>query len=112
MTLLEIMIVLAILALVMGLLVGPRVMDLFGRSKVGIAKMAVDKLENEAFPQWAAHNPGKACPESIADLRAYTNSKDADDPWGSPYKMTCPPIAVSSPGADGKEGTQDDIASR
>ena len=36
MTLLEIMIVLAILALVMGLVVGPRVMKMFGESKVDI----------------------------------------------------------------------------
>ena len=38
MTLLEIMIVLAILALVMGLVVGPRVMKMFGESKVDIAE--------------------------------------------------------------------------
>jgi len=38
MTLLEIMIVLAILALVMGLVVGPRVMKMFASSKVEIAK--------------------------------------------------------------------------
>ena len=39
MTLLEIMIVLAILALVMGLVVGPRVMKMFGKSKVDIAAL-------------------------------------------------------------------------
>ena len=41
MTLLEIMIVLAILALVMGLVVGPRVMKMFGESKVDIARLTV-----------------------------------------------------------------------
>ncbi len=50
MTLLEIMIVLAILALVMGLVVGPRVMKMFGESKVDIARMTVQKYANEAYP--------------------------------------------------------------
>ena len=44
MTLLEIMIVLAILALVMGLVVGPRVMKMFGESKVDIAQLTVKKF--------------------------------------------------------------------
>jgi len=44
MTLLEIMIVLAILALVMGLLVGPQVMKLFTEGKGDIARAGVKKL--------------------------------------------------------------------
>jgi len=43
MTLLEIMIVLAILALVMGLLVGPKVMKAFSSSKVDITKLKLKK---------------------------------------------------------------------
>src|SRR6185436_21005788 len=62
MTLLEIMIVLAILALVMGLVIGPRVMKLFGESKVDIAKLTVQKFANEAFPQWSRSHPDKGCP--------------------------------------------------
>lgn len=119
MTLIEIMIVLAILGLVMGVLVGPRVMDIFRDSKGEIARLAVQKLANEAFPQWLSRNPGKACPEQIDELAALMNKKDAQDPWGNPYKMLCPPnlpagakiIAIMSPGVDGKEGTDDDIKS-
>ena len=44
MTLLEIMIVLAILALVMGLVVGPRVMKMFGESKGETTKIKVRKF--------------------------------------------------------------------
>ena len=88
MTLLEIMIVLAILALVMGLVVGPRVMKMFGESKIDIAKMTVNKYANEAFPSWAAsHSDG--CPKGLADLNEYMNNKDAKDPWGGQYKMLC-----------------------
>ncbi len=120
MTLLEIMIVLAILALVMGLVVGPRVMKLFGESKVDIAKLTVSKFANEAFPQWSRSHPDKGCPDKIEDLSEYMDKKDTKDPWGSQYKMLCPPnlpagarggIAITSPGEDGKEGTSDDIKS-
>ena len=120
MTLLEIMIVLAILALVMGLVVGPRVMKMFASSKVEIAKTELQKLAYEAYPQWSQANPSKACPEKLEDLAEFTNKKDTKDPWGNQYKMLCPPnlpagarggIAISSPGEDGKEGTGDDIKS-
>jgi hypothetical protein len=119
MTLLEIMIVLAILALVMGLVVGPRVMQIFSDSKIDLAKLTVKKLANEAFPQWLSSHPGKACPEKIEDLNELMNNKDTNDPWGNPYRMLCPPslppgakgIAILSSGLDGKEGTSDDIRS-
>lgn len=119
MTLLEIMIVLAILALVMGLVVGPRVMKMFGESKGDIAAATVKKYAYEAFPSWSAANPTKGCPDKLEDLNEYMNNKDIKDPWGGTYKMLCgqslPPgakgIAVMSPGEDGKEGTSDDVKS-
>lgn len=119
MTLLEIMIVLAILALVMGLVVGPRVMKMFGESKVDIARATVKKYAFEAYPSWSAAHPDKACPEKLEDLNEYMNNKDTKDPWGGSYKMLCGQqlpagakgLAVMSPGEDGKEGTSDDIKS-
>ena len=118
MTLLEIMIVLAILALVMGLLVGPRVMKLFGESKNDIAKLTVQKFVNEAYPMWS-RNASDPCPKGLEDLSPYMDKKDTKDPWGNPYKMFCGQnlpagakgIAVSSAGEDGKDGTPDDIKS-
>jgi general secretion pathway protein G len=119
MTLLEIMIVLAILALVMGLVVGPRVMKMFGESKGDIAKATVKKYAFEAYPSWAAAHPDKSCPDKLEDLNEFMNNKDIKDPWGTNYKMFCGPtlppgakgLAVMSAGEDQKEGTNDDLKS-
>ena len=119
MTLLEIMIVLAILALVMGLVVGPAVMKRFGESKDKIAHATVQKYAYDAYPQWSSAHPDKQCPEKLEDLNEYMNNKDIKDPWGGTYKMLCGQnlpagakgMAVQSPGEDGKEGTSDDVKS-
>src|ERR1700760_3896280 len=119
MTLLEIMIVLAILALVMGLLVGPRVMKMFSESRVDTTKLKLHKYAFEAYPAWQASHPDKACPEKLSDLNEYMNNDDSNDSWGKPIKLLCasslPPgakgIGVVSAGADNKEGTEDDLKS-
>ena len=119
MTLLEIMIVLAILALVMGLVVGPRVMKMFGESKGDVAAATVKKYAYEAYPSWSAAHPDKGCPDKLEDLNEYMNNKDIKDPWGQNYKMMCGQnlpagakgLAVMSNGEDGKEGTADDVKS-
>ena len=120
MTLLEIMIVLAILALVMGLVVGPRVMRMFSKSKDDIAGLTVKKYAYEAFGEWSQAHPDKACPDKLEDLSQYMDSKDIKDPWGNPYKMFCGQnlpagakggLAVMSSGPDGKDGTEDDVKS-
>ncbi|HEU4730367.1 MAG TPA: prepilin-type N-terminal cleavage/methylation domain-containing protein [Kofleriaceae bacterium] len=119
MTLLEIMIVLAILALVMGLLVGPKVMKMFGESRVDTTKIKLKKYAFEAYPSWSAAHPDKACPDKLADLNEYMNNDDSNDSWGKPIKMLCGAnlpagargIALISAGADNKEGTEDDLKS-
>lgn len=119
MTLLEIMIVLAILAIVMGLLVGQRVLRMLADSKVKTTRIKLTQYANEAFPQWSASHPDKACPDKITDLNEYMNSSDANDSWGRPIKMLCGAnlpagargLAVMSMGEDGKEGTDDDLKS-
>ena len=119
MTLLEIMIVLAILALIMGLVVGPKVMKMFASSKVDIARATVKKYAFEAYPSWSAAHPDKSCPDKLEDLNEYMNNKDIKDPWGNPYKMFCGAnlpagakgLAVQSSGEDGKDNTSDDIKS-
>jgi len=119
MTLLEIMIVLAILALVMGLVVGPRVMKMFGESKIHIAEDTVKKYAYEAYPSWSQAHPDKSCPAQLTDLNEYMNNKDIKDPWGNDYQLFCGAnlpagakgLAVMSNGEDGKNGTADDIKS-
>lgn len=118
-TLLEIMIVLAILALIMGLVVGPMVMRQYGDARRRIAAAAVDKYVNEAYPMWAMANPDKSCPASFEELRQHGGTKGDRDPWGQPYRLLCgaslPPgavnLAVASNGPDQKEGTDDDVKS-
>lgn len=116
MTLLEIMIVLAILALVMGLLVGPQVLKLFGESKVDIARAGVNKLANSSYGLWISRpaNNGK-CP-TIQQLAEIGGS--VKDPWGNEYVIKCDNlpagavgIAVLSKGEDKTEGTGDDVKS-
>ena len=119
MTLLEIMIVLAILALVMALLVGPKVFNALRGSRVSTTKMKLQQYANEAFPQWSMAHPDKACPAELSELNSEMNSKDANDSWGRPIKMFCGTnllagvkgLAVMSLGEDGKEGTADDLKS-
>ena len=119
MTLLEIMIVLAILALVMGLLVGPRVMKMFGESRVDTTKLKLKKYAFEAYPSWSTAHPDKGCPEKLSDLNEYMNNDDSNDSWGKPLKMFCGQnlpagvkgLGVASLGEDGKDGTPDDLHS-
>jgi prepilin-type N-terminal cleavage/methylation domain-containing protein len=119
MTLLEMMIVLAILALVMGLLIGPVVIGALVDSRKKIAALTVDKYVNEAFPLWMNANPDRPCPEDLAALGRYMNQKSPEDPWHRPYRMLCGPnlppeargIAVISDGEDQRPNTQDDVRS-
>lgn len=116
MTLLEIMIVLAILALVMGLLVGPQVLKLFGDSKVDIARAGVNKLANSSYGLWISRpaNTGK-CP-TLDQLVELGGTKK--DPWGEEYVVKCDNLpaeakgfGIISKGEDKSEGTGDDIKS-
>jgi len=120
MTLLEIMIVLAIIALVMGFLVGPKVFQSFQQAKGDTASAIIQQFAYEAFPRWSAANPTKGCPSSLQELTKYMNKEDTKDPWGNELIMFCgdslPPeakggIGILSKGPDGKQGTEDDIKS-
>ena len=119
MTLLEMMIVLAIIALVMGLVVGPRVIDYLRRARIEATQMKLEMYANEAFPAWSMAHPQAMCPERLTDLGDYAKGRDARDAWDNPIKMmwgaSLPPgaghIALVSAGPDGKEGTDDDIHS-
>jgi hypothetical protein len=51
-------------------------------------------------------NPQKRCPASVNELR---EREELVDSWGTPYAVTCPPLAIASAGTDGTRGTPDDI---
>jgi hypothetical protein len=121
MTLLEIMIVLAILALVMGFLIGPRMFKALSSSRRSRPRATWSRSSPSRPTRLWAMKPGsKGCPQ-LSDLTEFMNSKDTKDPWGEEYVLKCGgdlpaglspgSIAVYSKGPDGKDGTGDDIKS-
>ena len=114
MTLLEIMIVLAILALVMGLVIGPKVMAHYHAAQRQVARAAVTRLAHQDYPMWAVSHPSHHCPAGTVEL----TGEVMDDPWNTEYKLHCGPTAppqiafgASSFGEDRLEATDDDIQS-
>lgn len=117
MTLLEIMIVLAILALVMGLVVGPKLVGNYRDSQRRVARLAVHRYADQDYPAWLVEHPGAQCPDKLGAI-SHTGSDDVD-PWGTDYKMYCGASAprddvafgAASFGEDRRESTPDDIRS-
>ena len=115
-TLIEIMIVLAIIGLIMGVLVGPKVMSAFKEARIKTTWQWLVDIGGQ-YPRWQADNEGD-CPEKIEDILKYVNKRDPKDPWGTPIVMKCGEgvpsdshFGVVSFGPDKKEGTDDDIHS-
>jgi len=114
-TLLEIMIVLAIIAMIAGG-VGVAVFKQFQKAKVSTAKLRV-KAARDAVTQYMIETP--SCPHGIDELVSgkYLDRSNSKDPWGSNLTLRCPGANdtegadVSSPGPDKQEGTADDIKS-
>lgn len=91
----------------------------FEQSKIQLASIQVRQLAMEAFPIWARSHPEKTCPASLDELKDFTNMQELVDPWKHPLRMLCGAdlpagargLAVYSLGADGQDGTSDDIKS-
>ena len=117
-TLLEILLVLAILAIVIGILIGPSLYAKWRDAQVRTTRLVVQEYAHGAYPQWAL-STGQECPDSLEQLRAYANS-DPRDSWGSALDKECvgstalPPdqmFGVLSIGRDKQRDTSDDILS-
>jgi general secretion pathway protein G len=114
-TLLEIMIVLAIIAMIAGG-VGVAVFNKYKKAQVATAKLRV-KATRDAVTQYMIDTP--SCHKSIEELVSgkYLDKANARDPWGSAITLKCPGTNetdgadVASPGPDKQEGTADDIKS-
>ena len=113
MTMLEIMIVLAIIGLVMSV-VGVGVYSNWKKAQIKIARVAVNEIASKSV-QYMTDNSNE-CPKSIDDLVAQKYMpKKQKDPWNRDYILRCPGtintdgIDVISLGPDGQEGTPDDI---
>ena len=111
-TLVEVLIVLAIMAIIAGgavALVFPQLKK--ARVKQTVLSAGAIKTAAEAYQQIDnAANTG--CP-TLKDLVAakQLDGKKIDDPWGQPFVVHCDgqEVSVSSAGADRKEGTPDDV---
>lgn len=112
MTLIEIMVVVAIIAVVGG---GAAVFALgfLGDAKTDIAKQEARTIKTAAT---AYLFTGTSCP-TVEDLIAdnkIDEDTNTDDPWGSGYEVDCrgDNIVVSSAGKDGEWETEDDITTK
>ncbi|MEA2698839.1 MAG: ral secretion pathway protein [Myxococcales bacterium] len=114
-TLLEIMVVLAIIGLIVGS-VGVMVFNRFKKAQVSTAKTRVTQVAN-AVTQYMLDNSNN-CPRSLEELVAQKYlQKGMKDPWGKDFILRCPGTNdtdgadVSSAGPDKAEGTADDVKS-
>jgi len=115
-TLLEIMVVLAIIALLAGG-VGAAVFRSFRRAQVQTARLRV-KAARDATSQFMIDN-SSACPHGVEDLvnQKYLDRSNSKDPWGKDLIFKCPgtndtdSADISSAGPDKQDGTPDDVNS-
>jgi general secretion pathway protein G len=115
MTLVEIMVVVAIIGMIMGA-VAVGAMSQLEKAKVKNTKMIIHNVQ-EALVHYATDNTD-SCPKGLGDLvsQKYLN-KDPKDDWGQPLMYVCPSTHggdsadVWSKGKDKQDGTQDDIRS-
>jgi general secretion pathway protein G len=115
-TLLEIMVVLAIIALLAGG-VGAAVFRQFKKAQTSTARLRVTAAR-DATAQFMIDN-SSTCPRGIDDLvqQKYLDRNNAKDPWGKDLVFRCPgtndtdSADITSAGPDKQEGTPDDINS-
>ncbi len=115
MTLIEIMVVVAIISLLMGT-VGVVAYNRFQKAKLSNAKQIVNNIK-QALVHYAMDSKDP-CPKDLKEL--YTQkliNKEPKDPWGEDMIFKCPgehdteSADITSKGPDRKEGTPDDINS-
>ena len=113
MTLIEILVVLAIISLIIGG-VGVVAFGQLAGAKIKTGKNQVIQIQQQC-EMFMLEKNGK-CPKDLADLKAAgVINKVSKDPWGKDYVLTCPgehgSIDVVSYGPDGEPGGDDDITS-
>jgi len=125
-TLVEMLVVISIIALIMAL-VGPRVLNFLGESKVKAAKIQIASLESALdlyaldtgqYPSSSEgldalmHRPGGVTSWSGPYLKG---NEVPNDPWGKPYIYRSPgehgPYDIASYGPKGQEGGTAEINS-
>jgi general secretion pathway protein G len=110
-TLVEVLIVLAIMALISGSAVF-LVFPALAEAKIDTAVLSAQTVR-KAAELYINIDGADGCPtvDDLVNSRKLEKGK-TNDPWGTPYKITCgeaSEIRVSSAGKDKKEGTADDV---
>ena len=115
MTLIEIMVVVAIIGMLMGT-VGVYAFGRFEKAKITDTKMVIKNVE-AALVHYQTENTD-SCPKGVADLVAQKiMPKEPLDAWGQSLIFKCPGehnpdgADIVSKGKDKSEGTADDIKS-
>ena len=110
-TLVEVLIVLAIMALIAGVgatLLFPR----YKESQIKAAVLSAQEIKKttQTYIELDLNGNTETCP-TVQDLVKAKRLEKTDDPWGQPFKIHCEgsDISVSSPGRDRKEATADDV---
>jgi len=111
MTLIEIMVVVAIISLIVGG-VGVMAFNRYRDAQIQNTRNQTRTLQ-QAIEQYRTAKRGK-CPKTLEELRASGFvSRVPKDAWGNPFRFTCPgemtSVDVVSVGEDGEPGTDDDI---
>ena len=128
-TLVEILVVITIIGLIMAI-VGPRVLNYLGESKVKAAKIQIESFSSALDLYYLDMGRYPASGDGLAALVQRPGSAQAwngpylkggvvpNDPWGHPYVYRSPaeraPYEIVSYGSDGQEGgagTAADISS-
>jgi general secretion pathway protein G len=111
-TLVEILVVVAIIGLVMGA-VAIGVIPLFAKGQAGVAWNDAKAFE-QMYTTWQIGHTD--CPTSADELIKSGGKKgqSGKDPWGNEYVITCPSqhdldIDICSNGPDKQQGTEDDV---
>ncbi|MCA9646898.1 MAG: prepilin-type N-terminal cleavage/methylation domain-containing protein [Polyangiaceae bacterium] len=110
-TLFEVLIVVAILAMVAG---GVAVFALpkYREAQVDTARTGARTIRT-AVQQWQAANNETSCPtmSQLVQEKHIDSATNTDDPWGEAYILTCvdDEVYVGSKGPDKQKGTKDDI---
>lgn len=118
-TLVELLVVLTIISLILGL-VGPRVLNYLGESRVKTAKLQIESLGSalDLFYLDAGRYPNtseglnalvqKPTGAQVWNGPYLKGGKVPMDPWGNPYQYRSPaeraPYEIVSFGTDGREG--------
>lgn len=111
-TLFEVLIVVAILAMVAGG-VAAFALPKFREAQKQQAETGA-RVVRTAIQQWQAANNEISCPtiSQLVQEKHLDPGQSTNDPWGQAYALSCADedVTVISPGPDKKKGTKDDIA--